>query len=224
MPSAGRIDVFRNLSGTWTLEQSLESSLPAQSASLGLHISLDHGNLFSTSEAGTSGSPHTRGAGHLFRINPSGTWLGGTAIYPPVRDYVGFGRSSEVSGNTAIVGTYSPQVRIFDLDGGFRLTGVEADSQLSSENTNQLKATGGQPNQMTWLAFSLSGFGATNIAQLGVLVDLNNPSPMGSAQRTDVNGNATWSFYIPAAAEEASAWWQAVQSGGKSNAFGAYVR
>lgn len=222
--TAGRIDVFRKQAGTWTLEQNLESSWPQNNASLGLHLSLDQGKIFASSEFSSSGSPHTSGAAHLYQQGAGGEWLGGSPIYPSVNNYNGFGFASAISGNTAMVGVVRNQVRVFDLEGGFRLNGVEADSQLASDNTNQLRVTGGQPNTMTWLAFSLTGFGSRNIAQLGIIADLNNPSPMGSAQLTDSSGNATWTFFIPAIAEEESAWWQAVQLGAKSNGLGTFVR
>ena len=115
-------------------------------------------------------------------------------------------------------------VREFTTSGGFRLEGPAPLSQLKSDDTNQLFVTGGAPSSTTWLAFSVAGFGSLNVPQLGVTVDLTNPSPMGAPRNTDANGNTTFTFFIPSAAEELSAWWQAVQVGQTSNALGTYIK
>lgn len=221
--SAGRIDIFRLQAGTWSFEAEIQASLPSTGAEFGSYIELENGVLLASAPTNSSGSPQNRGAAQLYRRLAPGNWVGGTTFYPPVRDYTGFGREAALSGDTVFLNTFD-DTRVFSTTGGFRLEGPAPLSQLKADDTNTLQVSGGAPNQTTWLAFSLNGFGTFQVPGLGVTVDLSGPSPMGAPRTTDAQGNTSFSFWVPSAAEEMSAWWQAVQPGQVSNAFGAYVK
>lgn len=221
--SAGRIDIFRYQGGVWGWEAELQASNPASYGEFGTKIELENGLLLTSSPSNSSGSPQNRGAAQIYRRQSPGNWVGGSSFYPPVRDYTGFGREAALDGDTVLLTTFD-DVREFTTSGGFRLEGPAPLSQLKSDDTNQLFVTGGAPSTTTWLAFSVAGFGSLNVPQLGVTVDLTNPSPMGAPRTTDANGNTSFTFFIPSAAEELSAWWQAVQVGQTSNALGTYIK
>ena len=221
--SAGRIDVFRYQAGVWNFEAEIQAANPSGGAEFGSNVELENGVLLTSAPTGSSGSPQNRGAAQIYRRQSPGNWVGGSSFYPPIRNYTGFGREAAMSGDTVLLTTFG-DVRDFTTTGGFRLDGPAPLSQLKSDDTNQLTVTGAMPNTATWLAFSLNGFGTFQVAALGVTVDLANPSPMGAARTTNANGETTFTFFIPSAAEEMSAWWQAVQPGQTSNALGTYVK
>lgn len=80
----------------------------------------------------------------------------------------------------------------------------------------------GTPNAPVFIGYSTSGLGSTPIPPLGVTVDLNNPVELGRTQ-TNANGNATITATPPAIAVGFRVYFQAVQTGKKTNVHAAIV-
>ena len=222
---AGVLYAFRESGGIWQLEAEIESSLPAGGAGLGSVVDVDGGRILSSSPSTSSGSAIHSGAGHLYRQTTPGQWDGGEPIYPQDgTPWMAFGLTSGMSGDTLLFSAYDDEIHVFSPTGGFRLNGPAPFSQLKADDFNTLRVTGGTPQQATWLAVSLTGFGTTPVVPLGVTLDLASPSPLGGVVMTDGSGRAEWTFFVPSAAEDLSAWWQGVQSGQTSSGLGTFVK
>lgn len=88
---------------------------------------------------------------------------------------------------------------------------------LSGGQSGQFDVTGANPNQMTYLAYSLRGLGHTYVPPLNVTLELRNPVQAGSARRADGNGDVTWNLPIPVNGSGRTAWFQVAQFENTSN-------
>ena len=77
--------------------------------------------------------------------------------------------------------------------------------------------TGGTPNQLTFMAYSLAGPGSTNVGQLGVTLGLASPQDSGIRVTTDGAGAISYSIPIPNGALGADVWMQGCQVGVVTN-------
>ncbi len=93
---------------------------------------------------------------------------------------------------------------------------VLAVGQLTGGQSGQFDVTGATPNELAYLVYSLRGYGTTNVAPLGVTLDLAQPVQAGTAKRTDGQGAARWSLPIPNV-HNVTVWFQAAQQGRTSN-------
>jgi len=111
------------------------------------------------------------------------------------------------------------RIKIYGNDGshlggsGFEV----AASNLTAGQTATLDVTGANPNDMTWLAYSVSGLGSFSIPQLNVTMDIASPVQIGNAMNSSAAGAASWSAPVPASAAGVQVWLQAVQNGNKSS-------
>jgi len=87
---------------------------------------------------------------------------------------------------------------------------------LVSGQATVLNASSVTPGRQVFFARSGSGLGSYSVPQLGVTLDLNNPSLIGSAQANG-QGQASVAFAIPPAAAGRSVWLQACANGELSN-------
>lgn len=96
-------------------------------------------------------------------------------------------------------------------------------STLAAGQVGSCTVFGGQPNTMTYLAYSLDGLGQTNVPLLNVTLSLRNPIQAGQAKRTNGTGEATFSLPIPGNARGVDVWFQAAQVGQTSNVVATWV-
>ncbi len=89
-------------------------------------------------------------------------------------------------------------------------------SNLVGGQSGQFDVTSAAPNQPAYLAYSLRGYGATNVPPLGVTLDLAQPVQAGTAKRTNTQGTARWTLPIPNV-HNVTVWFQVAQSGRTSN-------
>lgn len=106
----------------------------------------------------------------------------------------------------------------------FYLVVTNASTRLSLTATDivrgqqaTLTAMNGAANQMVYFVYSTSGYGSTNVAPLGVTLDIKNPILLGQA-RANNNGTAEFRKTVPATAPPVAVYLQAAQAGRKSNA------
>ncbi len=88
---------------------------------------------------------------------------------------------------------------------------------LVGGESGRFDVTSANPNQLTYLAYSLRGPGSTYVAPLNVTLDLRSPVQAGGAQRADGNGNAAWNLPIPLNGSGRMVWFQAAQFENTSN-------
>lgn len=88
---------------------------------------------------------------------------------------------------------------------------------LTGGQNGQFDVIGANPNQMTYLVYSLRGLGHTYVAPLNVTLDLRSPARAGSGKRADANGDVTWNLPIPLGGSGRTAWFQAAQFENTSN-------
>jgi predicted outer membrane repeat protein len=80
-----------------------------------------------------------------------------------------------------------------------------------------------QPNQPTYLAYSVRGLGLTPVAPLNVTLDLRQPSQAGGMVLANGSGAAIWNLPIPGAASGREVLFQGAQVGQKSIVVGREV-
>jgi len=85
------------------------------------------------------------------------------------------------------------------------------------------KVTGGAPLVKPIVAYSLKGLGSTNLPQLGVTLDLKQPTQLPVPTNADDNGVTEWSMQIPANAPIGPVFFQAVKYGSVSNVLEAEI-
>lgn len=73
------------------------------------------------------------------------------------------------------------------------------------------------PNQNTWLVYSINGTGGFFSRDLNVVIDLQNPQLAAGPKRTNVDGNLLWGILIPGYSANTSIWFQSVQFSNKTN-------
>lgn len=88
---------------------------------------------------------------------------------------------------------------------------------LTAGQVGRFDVTNANPNQLTYLAYSVRGLGSTYVAPLNVTLDLRSPVQAGSPRRADGNGAATWNLPIPGNAGGRTVWFQAAQFENTSN-------
>ncbi len=78
-------------------------------------------------------------------------------------------------------------------------------------------STGGEAGEWTYLAYSTTGIGRTEIPNMNILVDLDTPIQAGSRVLADGSGTASWVLPVPAGAPIGmDIWVQATQGGAAS--------
>lgn len=97
------------------------------------------------------------------------------------------------------------------------LTMQLAVSNLIAGQNGQFDVTGGNPNTLTYLAYSIRGLGSTYVAPLNVTLDLTRPIQAGAAKMSNSSGSASWTLRIPGGTSGQHVWFQAAQYGRKSN-------
>ncbi len=88
---------------------------------------------------------------------------------------------------------------------------------LRGGQNGQFDVTSANPNQLTYLAYSLRGLGSTYVPGLNVTLDIRNPVQAGNARRADGSGNVSWTLPIPPNSSGRTVWFQAAQFENKSN-------
>lgn len=76
---------------------------------------------------------------------------------------------------------------------------------------------GAAPNQVTALAYSLTGLGSTYISQLNAYLGIKNPVQAGPIKQTNTNGSVSWSLQVPMQAKNKTVWIQAIQKENGTN-------
>ncbi len=104
---------------------------------------------------------------------------------------------------------------------GFRLA-VEPFPLVSGLN-GTFTVSGGNPDTMTFLAYSLTGTGSTYIPQLAVFIDLSNPFRANGPLKTNSLGGGSWDLLIPPAGAGRDVWFQALQFQNKTNMVSAWI-
>ena len=93
---------------------------------------------------------------------------------------------------------------------------------LSGGATSTIPFTNATPNGRVFLAGSASGRGTFTVPSLGVDLGLRNPRHAATAD-ADMNGNGSFSLYLPANLVGLSVLLQAVEPGSASNTAGTYI-
>jgi len=88
---------------------------------------------------------------------------------------------------------------------------------LQGGQSGQFDVTSANPNELTYLAYSLRGLGSTYIPGLNVTLDLRSPIQAGNARRADGNGSVSWTLPIPVNGSGRTVWFQAAQFENTSN-------
>lgn len=88
---------------------------------------------------------------------------------------------------------------------------------LTAGQNGQFDISGGTPNTMTYLAYSIQGLGSTYVAPLNVTLDLRSPVQAGPGRLTDASGHVAWSLPIPQGATGRRVWFQGAQPGRTTN-------
>jgi len=96
------------------------------------------------------------------------------------------------------------------------LLGLNPDQPIAGLK-NLFTVTLGTPNVETYLAYSTSGPGSTNVPFLNVTLDLAKPKQAGGKIIADSSGTAVWNLTFPPNSAGADVWFQAVQYGMTSN-------
>ncbi|RMH04466.1 MAG: hypothetical protein D6702_03155 [Planctomycetota bacterium] len=169
-------------------------------------------------------------SGEIF-VDP---WVGSTTITPVAGlnsdPFLLSGTFSEAAGQVVLDAPLDP---VFPITGGISGSfGVNGDlhasapvanynmvltvSPLTGGQTGSFDVTGGLPNSPAWLAYSLTGLGATPIGALGITLDLDAPAAAAGPTPTDPAGAVGWSLPIPAV-HGLAVWFQACQAGLTSN-------
>lgn len=76
--------------------------------------------------------------------------------------------------------------------------------------------TGATPNTPQYLVYSLRGLGSTPVPQLGVVLDLAQPE-LGASGRSNANGEAALSTFVPGLASGRNVWLQAAEVNNVTN-------
>jgi len=93
---------------------------------------------------------------------------------------------------------------------------VLAVGRLVGGQTGQFEVTRAAPNGLTYLAYSLRGYGTTIVPPLGVTLDLAQPTQAGNAVRANSQGVARWNLPIPNV-HDITVFFQAAQQGRTTN-------
>jgi len=93
---------------------------------------------------------------------------------------------------------------------------------LAAGATNTIQLSNGTPNGTVYLAGSARGRGTFSIPSFGVDLGLSNPRHAATTN-ADMNGNGSFSLYVPASFLGLSVLFQAVEPGRVSNAAGTYI-
>ena len=134
-----------------------------------------------------------------------------------------FGSSVALAGGTAVIGALgdddngdgSGSVYVFEPRMTNLLT-VEPEPLVSGEN-GIFTLIRANPNEMSWLLYSVDGLGSTFIKPLNVTVDLTNPKIAFGPGLTDHHGNLRVVGLIPDVVSPLHIWFQAVQDGNVTN-------
>lgn len=94
---------------------------------------------------------------------------------------------------------------------------------LNAGQNGQFDVTDANPNELTYLAYSIRGLGSTYVPGLNVTLDLRSPVQAGNARRADGSGSVSWTLPIPPNASGRTVWFQAAQFENKSNVVEATV-
>lgn len=90
-------------------------------------------------------------------------------------------------------------------------------SDLHKGQDATLTVTNSRPNAPTYLIYSLTGLGETDIPQLGITCGVRRPTLAAGPVRTNAQGEATFVVRIPAVNGNPRVWLQVVQMHDASN-------
>ncbi len=93
---------------------------------------------------------------------------------------------------------------------------VLAVGPLVGGQRGEFEVTRAAPGGLTYLIYSLRGYGTTVVPPLGVTLDLAQPAQAGTAVRASSQGVARWNLPIPGV-HNVTVWFQAAQQGRTSN-------
>jgi|GEM_PF-2012782 len=94
---------------------------------------------------------------------------------------------------------------------------------LLAGNPATFTVTHGEPNESTFLAYSVRGPGATYVPQLDVMLGLTGPTQAGGVVQSDLLGQASWTLPIPPNTAGLDIWLQAVQDQQATNVVASWV-
>ncbi len=81
---------------------------------------------------------------------------------------------------------------------------------LVSNEITTFSCSNMNPNEATYLLYSLSGLGAVFIPQLNVVTDLKAPI-LGASKQSDALGNCSWTSIMPTVTHSYDVWFQTLQ-------------
>jgi subtilisin-like proprotein convertase family protein len=124
--------------------------------------------------------------------------------------------ADESSGSVGTLTDY--KLKLYGNDGSHLGGGgfVVAANNFVAGQTASIEVSGANPSTLCWMGYSLSGLGSYPVPPLGVTMDINSPTQLGSAAMTSAGGGVSWNAPIPANATGVQVWFQAVQLGNKS--------
>jgi hypothetical protein len=129
----------------------------------------------------------------------------------PIRSISGFGQDG--AGEVYICSLTGGQIFRIVPDGlSLHMSHMRGGSQAIASITQ------GTPSGSTFLTYSFVGLGQTPIPQLGITMDLANPT-LFRAGRADGNGDWTLQGGLPVALTGRQIWIQALQAGAVSNVY-----
>ena len=140
-----------------------------------------------------------------------------------------FGIDVALEGNRAVIGCRrtddlghdSGAAYVFDLDCIARLDIWP--HPLVAGKSAMFWASGITPDERTYLVYSTTGLGQTNIPFLNITLDLENPKQAGPTRTADAFGRVQWYLPIPQNALGWHLWFQTAQFENKTRTVATFV-
>ena len=88
---------------------------------------------------------------------------------------------------------------------------------IDSQEDVKLRLRHGTPQSPAFLAYSLAGWGSTQVPPLGVVLDIRAARQLGPMRMTDASGEAKWDLAVPPTAQGLTVWIQGLQAAQTSN-------
>lgn len=213
---AGAAYAFQRNSGAWNETQKLTPATLSAGDDCGWAVAIEGKHLL------LSARGHNADQGSVFHFRNNGTSWGEVAELVAADGAAGdeFSLGINLNQERAIVGAYlhdgaggsAGAAYLFDL---FRLDLLPT-TPVAGQPVG-LSLSGGNPNAMSWMAYSLSGPGSSPIPPLGVTLQMNSPVQVGTAQLSAADGTASWTVPLPPSVSGVTIWLQGLQAGHISN-------
>jgi hypothetical protein len=208
---AGAAYTFRRNANAWIETQKLTPAGLAAGDDCGWSVAIQGNHLL------LSARGHLANQGSAFHFRYNGTsWLE-TAELIASDGAAGdeFSLGIGLDQERAIIGAYlhdgaggnAGASYLFDL---FRLDLLPS-TPIAGQPVDLL-LTGGHPNTMSWMAYSLVGPGSTPIPPLGVTLQMSSPIQVGNAILSASDGSASWTVPVPPSVSGVTIWLQALQA------------